>query len=133
MPPGSARRRRVRKSGPGVGRSHTQAHRYPRRHSPLQQGVALLRRVLLRGGHTSWWAGHDSGEGPAQGPGCQGPPLGFCPARAVGHGQPGGNRQHQPVAAHERGVQAARPVPTHGPPGPVINERTGTRGAWPSG
>ena len=28
--------------------------------------------------------------------------LRFLAARAVGHGQQGGNRQHQPVAAHTR-------------------------------
>ena len=30
-------------------------------------------------------------------------------------------------------LRKARPVPTHRPPGPVINERTGTRGVWPCG
>ncbi len=63
---------------------------------------------------TSWRAGHTQrvlGGGPAQAPGRQVPRLRFLAARAVGHGQQGGNRQHQPVAAHTRGVQAARLVP----------------------
>ena len=49
----------------------------------------------------------------------------FLPARAVGHGQQGGNRQHQPVPAHARGVQAARlvPLPAYGfqAPEPLFN------------
>ena len=52
-----------------------------------------------------------AGVHPAQAPGLPVAGLGFLPARAVGHGQQGGNGQHQPVAAHARGIQAARLVP----------------------
>ncbi len=65
------------------------------------------------------------GGGPTQAPGRQVACLGFLPARAVGHGQQGGNRQHQPVAAHTDGVQAARlvPLPADGlqAPEPLLN------------
>ena len=51
------------------------------------------------------------GGGPAQAAGQQVARFRFLAARAVGHGQQGGNRQHQPMAAHTGGVQAARLVP----------------------
>ena len=112
MPPGSAWRRRVRKSGPHAGPEITAQQQVPQqRHALLQEAVATRgqRRSLGRS---------QLGRRPAQAPGGQVPRLRFLAARAVGHGQQGGNRQHQPMAAHARGVQAARlvPLPTQGVP-----------------
>ncbi len=58
--------------------------------------------------------------------------LRFLAARAVGHGQPGGNRQHQPVAAHADRVPAARlvPLPADGfqAPEALLNPVANTQG-----
>ncbi len=43
--------------------------------------------------------------------GRQVPRFSFLAARAVGPGQQGGNRQHQPVATYANQVRAAGPVP----------------------
>ena len=112
VPPGSTRRRRVLKSGPGVGRSHTQAHRQPRSSKRRSsRATPCCKRLWRRGGNASCWAASNSAGGPAQAAGLPVAGRRFFAARAVGHGQQGGNRQHQPVAAHARGIQAARPVP----------------------
>ena len=78
------------------------------RHALLQQAVAAgwQRRPLGRS-HTQGVPGG----GLAQAAGLPVAGLRFLAARAVGHGQQGGHRQHQPVAAHPGGVPAARLVP----------------------
>ena len=79
------------------------------RHALLQEAVATRGQRILLGRR-------QLGRGPAQTPGLPVAGLRVLVARAVGHGQQGGHRQHQPVAAHTRGIPAARlvPLPAYG-------------------
>ena len=97
----------------GAGR-RSQPHAGPQIAAQLeaaQQGHALLQEAVAARGQRILVGRVQLGGGPAQAPGLPVAGLGFLPARAVGHGQQGGNGQHQPVAAHARGIQAARLVP----------------------
>ena len=97
----------------GTGR-RSQPHAGPQiaaQQQAAQQRHALLQEAVAARGQRILVGRVQLGGGPAQAPGCPVAGLRFLAARAVGHGQQGGNRQHQPVAAHARGIQAARLVP----------------------
>ena len=69
------------------------------RHALLQEAVATWgQRRLVGRVHTQRVPGGRA----SQAAGCQVARFRVLAARAVGHGQPGGNRQHQPMAAHAR-------------------------------
>ena len=121
---GPAPRARVDSGAAGVhpaqARAEVGAGRRPQPHAgpqiaaqqeAAQQGHALLQQAVAARGQRILVGRVQLGGGPAQVPGLPVAGLGFLPARAVGHGQQGGNGQHQPVAAHARGIQAARLVP----------------------
>ena len=80
-----------------------------------QQRHALLQEAMTARGPRVLVGRVQLGGRSAQAAGRQVARLGFLPARAVGYGQPGGNRQHQPMAAHAGyplgGLQAAGLVP----------------------
>ena len=97
----------------GTGR-RSQPHAGPQiaaQQQAAQQRHALLQEAVAARGQRILVGRVQLGGGPAQAPGLPVAGLRFLAARAVGHGQQGGNRQHQPVAAHARGIQAARLVP----------------------
>ncbi len=97
----------------GAGR-RAQPHAGPQiaaQQQAAQQRYALLQQAMATGRDDLLAGRVQLGGGPAQAPGRQVPRLRFLAARTVGHGQQSGNRQHQPVAAHTGGVQAARLVP----------------------
>ncbi len=71
-------------------------------HALLQQAVAARGQRLL--------VGRNSAGGRRRCPG-SGAGLGFLPARAVGHGQQGGNRPAPASGGPRAGIQAARLVP----------------------
>ena len=101
----------------GAGR-RSQPHAGPQiaaQQQAAQQRHALLQEAVATRGQRRLVGRVQLGGRAAQAAGCQVAGLRVLAARAVGHGQPGGHRQHQPVAAHTGyplgGVPAARLVP----------------------
>ena len=92
----------------GTGR-RPQPHAGPQ--TTAQQRHALLQEAVVTRGQRRLLGRSQRGGGPTQAAGFPVAGLRVLAARAVGHGQQGGNRQHQPMAAHTRGVPAAGLVP----------------------